>query len=483
MQPTFWEKIRLAFYYNDAIWHNVFLTIIYVISAFSVLALLRLLGRQITRKRNDPYTTSESSRKSGSNIFMTWGAITLPLLGFPVALFLILSITLGSAGNAKVEPGVLSYEQNGTNTSVMIVTKYIANSTGQGITTGSSKSYVYAIDTDQGAKLWKTKIGRAYSPFLFGQTKDRIVLFDGSQPVILNKTDGKRIADAASLSVSDTPLKGQFPKEAQRYAWDESNQQLLFQGLDGGVYRLDPNTLTGQADSSNTLAKLLEQNADKQSQRDARIGLISSGQKDGLYRLLLNEEDAQQLREGTYGADPFASPTVEDVRLRLYKGSLLRQGSPEAADLETLSDLVFLKGNFLSDWRSNLEKASDPYKVSDFAGQEESDTARELLRLNSSSQAPFHYVDQSNGHDIFVIQHDAVLAGDSTKLLSAVDLTDAKRLWNVDTKLQLIDNYSESEDTLTLIGQTSGNSYLFTVSLQDGESLGYDFEYDRSLKF
>ncbi|WP_159101542.1 hypothetical protein [Listeria riparia] len=30
MEITFWDKVVAAFQYNDVIWHNVFLTIIYI---------------------------------------------------------------------------------------------------------------------------------------------------------------------------------------------------------------------------------------------------------------------------------------------------------------------------------------------------------------------------------------------------------------------------------------------------------------------
>lgn len=544
MAPSLWERILLAFQYNDALWHNVFLTILYVLAGLSLLILLRLLVRSIARPRDIRDEANAPARKGGGKLFLGWLIGTLGVLGFPLVLFVILSVALGGADSARIDSGTLSYEQGGVETSVVLVDKFIANSTGEGITTGSSKAFVYAINVADGDVLWKTGIGRSTSPFLFGQTEDRVILFDGTGPVVLSKADGAQLADTDTLEAANAELQGKFPEEAPRYKWDDTSKTLVFQGLDGGLYSVNPDTLKGSAAADAKLDDYFGEDSSENRYISATLGLIGSGEEDGRYMLLLNEENAEALQEGTYGQGESSTTSTEDSRRRLYAGSLLAGGALPAKDLEPLLDQVFLNGAILSDPSVDGSASPDPYVMTEFPDyttlkkqpempespsfdwpsrmtmeeyerkQAEYDqrmdayykardqydadneayrdsqsrydaTARALLRLNASSAyPPFHFTDAASGNETFLILHDAVLSNDTNMLLSAVDPKAGKVLWTADTHLQSVDHYSRSGDHLVLVGRgDGGNSYLFTVTLKDGRSWGYDFKYDQTVEF
>ena len=545
MAPSLWERILLSFQYNDALWHNVFLTILYVLAGLSLLTLLRLLGRSIARPRDIRDDTGPAARKGTSKLFLGWLIGTLGLLGFPLVLFVILSVALGGADSTRIDSGILSYERDGVETSVVLVDKFIANSTGEGITTGTNKAFVYAIDVEDGKVIWKTGIGRSSSPFLFGQTEERVILFDGYGPVVLSKADGSKLADAPTLESSSTELQGKLPEEAPRYKWDDARKRLIFQGLDGGLYAVDPDTLKGTIAADAKLADYFGDDSSANRYTEPGLGLIRSGEEDGRYMLLLNEENAEALQKGTYGQGESTTATTEDSRRRLYAGSLLADGVLTTEDLKPLLDQVFLNGGILSDMSVDGSTASDPYVMTEFPAyttlkkqpempempdmfdwpsrmtmeeyeqyQVEQDrrmdaydeardqydmdseayrenqsrydaTGRALLRLNaSSSYPPFHFTDAASGNEAFLIRHDAVLSNDTNVLLSAVDPKAGQVLWTTDTHLQSIDNYSQSGEQLVLVGRgDSGDSYLFTMSLKDGSGWGYDFKYDQTIPF
>lgn len=546
MEPTLWEKILLAFQYNDSVWHNVFLTIIYALAGLFALLMLNALIRSITRPRD--IRDTGPARKPG-RIFAAWIGSAAGLLAFPVGLFLVLTIALGSSDSARIASGTLAYEQNGIPASVVIVDKFIANSSERGMTTGTSKAYVYSIDADTGAPLWKTGIGRAYAPMLLGQTDGRIAAFDGKHLVVLNKSDGSEAADAKKLQSSNPELQGKLPEESARYRWDAKNSRVVVQGLDGQLYGIDLDTLEGRLLTGVKLTDYFgSDEATAEPRALGRIGLIRSGADDGRYKLFLTEDEAARVKNGTIGADDAsaASGAAADPRKKLYSASLLKGGQLAADDLKPVLDNFFLNGGFLSDPDLDGSTSSDPYVMSEFpefakieqepkmpdppksldwpsrmtvaeyerySAEEDrrmdayhaaidkydqeiaayreqdtkySDTARALERfVGLKDSMPLHFADGSgSGHEIFLIAHDSVVSNSPSLLLSAVDLQAGKVLWTADTRLQALSSYDRAGDKLSLVGSdSSGNSYLMTVSLKDGAVTGYDFRYDRSLKF
>lgn len=546
MEPTLWEKILLAFQYNDSVWHNVFLTIIYALAGLFALLMLNALIRSITRPRD--IRDTGPAHKPG-RVFAAWIGSAAGLLAFPVGLFLVLTIALGSSDSARIASGTLAYEQNGIPASVVIVDKFIANSSERGMTSGTSKAYVYSIDADTGVPLWKTKIGRAYAPMLLGQTDGRIAAFDGKHLVVLNKSDGSEAADAKKLQSSNPELQGKLPEEAARYRWDAKNRRVVVQGLDGQLYGIDPDTLTGRLLTGVKLTDYFgSDDATAEPRALGRIGLIRSGAGDGRYALFMTEDEAARVKDGTIGADDAsaASGAAADPRKKLYSASLLKGGRLTADDLKPMLDNVFLNGGFLSDPDLDGSTSSDPYVMSefpDFAKIEQEpkmpdvpesldwpsrmtvaeyerysaeedrrmavyeaardkydqeieayrerdtkygDTARALERfVGLKDSMPLHFADNGgSGHEIFLIAHDSVVSNSPSLLLSAVDLQAGKVLWTADTRLQSLSSYDRAGDKLSLVGSdSSGNSYLMTVSLKDGAVAGYDFRYDRSLKF
>ncbi|OWA36235.1 hypothetical protein B9G55_10335 [Saccharibacillus sp. O16] len=554
MEPTLWEKIILAFQYNDSVWHNIFLSIIYALVGIFALLLLRALIRMITRP-GDIRDTDTGPRPSPAKVLMVWLGSVGGMLVFPIGLFLVITIALGSSDSARISSSTLSYEQNGVPASVVIVDKFIANSSGEGITTGTSKAYVYAMNADTGLPLWKKNIGRSYSPMLLGQTDQRIAAFDGKNLIILNKADGSEAADAKQLQSSNPELQGKLPEEAARYRWDAKQKRVVLQGLDGQLYGIDPDTLKGSALSGVKMSDYFGDNDPSTEVRPlGRLGLIRSGADDGRYTLFLTEEEAAKVQAGTLGAeqDSADSAAAADPRKRLYGGSLLKGGKLKADDLKPLLSDVFLNGGFLSDPTlggspssdSSSKPPSDPYAMTEFpefskiesepkmpeipdsldwpsrmtvaeyerysaeedrrmdayyAARDQYDqkieayrerntkydnAARTLERLNSlPGAAPIHFPDPNGSKDeIFLIAHDSVVSNSPSLLLSAVDLKTGKVLWRADTHLQSLESYSRVGDRLLLVGGDS-SSYWMTVSLKNGAVTGYDFQYDRSLKF
>ncbi|NGZ76066.1 PA2928 family protein [Saccharibacillus alkalitolerans] len=541
MEPTIWEKILLAFRYNDSLWHNIFLTIIYALLGIAALLALSGFMRALTRPRD--IRDDAPPRRNPLRVLLNRLFGTFMFLIFPVGLFLLLTVMLGSSDSASIESGTLAYEQDGTEMSVVIVDKFIANSHDRGVTSGTSKAFVYAINAQTGEPVWKTSIGRAYSPFLLGQTDKRIALFDGSGPVVLDKADGAELADAAKLEASNAQSKAGFPKEAGRYKWDEKLKAIIFQGLDGGLYALDPDKLNVESLPSSRLSAYFGSEA-APTYTAQRLGLIRSGAGDGKYALFLNERQADLLKKGTFGQEDESDSGVSDPRMQLYKGTLLKGGGTASKDLKPLTDEIFLNGGFLSALRTDDSTAKDPYRAAAFADYEKvvkepqapgapesidwpsrmtveqyerykaeekrrsdayyaerdrydaqnetyraqrdlyTNTARALLWSNSGSEyPPFHYSGPS-GQDVFLIVHDKTAENSSDILISAFDLKAGQVLWTVDTRLWSVDSYDVAGGYLSLIGKgAQSNSYLFSLSLEDGSAKGYDFRYDRSLTF
>jgi len=543
MDATFLEKILFAFRYNDSTWHNVFLTVIYILLALSLFTLIRRIVRYIAQPRD---IRDEAPRTPFLKTLFKWFVGSLAFLAFPVILFLILTLTLGSSDRAEISPRTLSYEREGVRTSVLLIDKFIASSMDRGVTSGSSKSYVYAMNEKTGETIWKTGIGRAYAPYLMGQTEERIVVFDGSGPLVLNKTDGAKLADARKMESSNTELEGRFPEESKSYRWDEKRKQIVFQGLDGGLYRVDPDTLEGGASSAKLSDYFKEDDSDTVYIPD-RLSIVQSGKGDGNYHIFANEETAEQLREGTFAQEesPNASSEAEDMRRRIYTGSLLAGGEIAVKDLKPLIDQVFLRGAFLSDFNRKTADSDDPYMLSGFpdyssiekeprmpdfpesvdwpsrmtieeyeaykaeenrrmesyyAQRDQYDTANEsyrdqktlydhiayslMIQNGGTPVPPFHYADASGKGEVFLVAHYSSLASDADLLISAVDMDKAQLLWTANMHLKEIESYNPSGERMTLTGRgEGGNSYAFSLSLKDGSGWGYDFRYDRKLEF
>ncbi|MDO3412030.1 PA2928 family protein [Saccharibacillus sp. CPCC 101409] len=544
MEPTLWEKIQLAFRYNDALWHNVFLTVILALAGLFVLTALASLVRSATLPSE---SRDRRPRRNPLRFLLGWGIGSFSLLAFPIGLFLILSVVLGGSGSARIESGMLSYEQDGRQISVVLADKFIANSTEEGVTRGTSKAFVYALDTADGRPVWKTGIGRSYSPMLLGQTDKRIAVFDGGGPLILDKAGGAVLADARKLQSANSELNGQMPEDAKRYIWQEREKAIVFQGLDGRLYSIDPDTLTGGPMQGAKPADYFGGEAgNAAAAAPQRIGLIRSGGGDKRSVLFLSDEQADTLRGGNFESELPANGAAADPRKRIFAGRLLPGGSSSSEELEPLLETVFLNGGFLSDMRVDSSTASDPYTMTGFpafgalekepvmpelpepfdwsdmtmdeylkheaeqerrmdayyAERDKYDQAREdyrarqqkyegaarsILRLNgaSSGYPPFHYRNpEAKDRDLFIVLHDSEVSNRASILLSAVDPESGSVLWTADTHLQSLKSCDPSADRLTLVGQgDKGDSYLFTVLLEDGSSHGYDFNYDRSLKF
>ncbi|WP_172198373.1 PA2928 family protein [Saccharibacillus qingshengii] len=504
MEPSLLEKIELAFHYNDATWHNVFLTLVYLLVGIAVVVALIPLVRPLfgSLDHNRP-------RRHPLRSFALRSIVGLVLLAFPLALFLLLSVILLGAGNARVISDPVSYEQSGRPVSVMLVDKFLANTIENGTVSGTSQAYAYAIDTESGTPIWKTGIGSAYEPVLLGQTPERIVLCDGAGLTVLGKAEGEKLADRTTLEQANVALQGIFPEDPQSYAWDDKNGRAVMRGLDGALYAVDPDTLQGEVlDGEDPAAYFDESAAPQTDSGRERLGLIRSKADPESYLSFLNEQQAEALKQGTFGSGGSApaSGAAADPRKRIYAGQPPRTGAASAAEWTPVGESVFLNGGFLIGKESPDDPSSDPYRISEFPSYDSlvqapdlpdlqvshrknreayEQTARELLALNGASEGPpFRYADPESGKDRLLIVHDAAAADNPNLLLSAFDPEKGSLLWTADTRLKSIDGFSLSGGMLAVEGRAAQeSSYLILLSLTDGHSAGYDFQYDRILGF
>ncbi|WP_234414409.1 PA2928 family protein [Paenibacillus sp. CAA11] len=514
MQLSFWEKIVEAFKYNDVLWHDIYLTIIYALLAIVALLLLKSFIRSI-KLRSDPEFKKRMARPRPLRAILTGLGGAAGFLIIPMGIFLVLSIQLGNVSSASANNQLILYEQQSKPLAVSIVEKFQANSSGQYGTTGSTHTYLEAVDLNRGELAWKTRLQRGGSRnnFILGLTEDQIIVFNGEGITLVTKANGKIIADQDSLADNSPVLKGQFSEDPTWYKWEDKSQTIRFKGADGQVYEIDPAHQTGKLlEGVKASAYFQQDSADQSPNGDNQtLLLIKSGAKDGRYMTFLGDEEIEAMQQQA------AIESNVSERRKLYIGSLQRKGKAYTDDLKPVSDQVFIKGAFLAD---DKEDASSPYlfvSPPDFkslvkepvAPQSKDysnvpayfdaldayhETADAYGKQEQSYKELFRYLQNRYGSvvnrppltvgktGVLLVIHQSSTLPDSHFLLSAVDTASGKVQWTADTGMQMLGQYKVQKGSLVMMGMAQGSSItdLLTLSLSDGLIKGFNYKYEKS---
>ncbi|MBC1794148.1 PA2928 family protein [Listeria booriae] len=496
MEMTFWDKVVAAFQYNDVIWHNVFLTIVYIIIGVAVAVFVSACIGQI---RNLKFT-AESGGKSSKG-FLTGFLIGLVILIFPIGLFLTLSIALGSAGSVDVSAQSVFYTHEGKSTMMTLTSEFQANSVENGITSGSSKVYAVAIQPETGKRIWKTKLLKGPSPGkkIIGVADEKAWIFDGKNLQVINKQNGKIIADEEKLAEISPTLKNQFPTNTASYIFKDKH--VLFKGLDGQVYEIDADSMKGNVKEGVNVSDIFESD-DLNNIQSAQGQIVASGKSDGKYFVMMGAEDVQAIQRGLELA------ATSSERKYVYTTSLIDKGTSTIADQTKVVDQVFLNGTFLltpaniNDKYTYklIESIATPPKMPSYSDY--SDTQAYLDALEAYQKALSNYQDNGSTYSnligrlnawkmstpvhignnaTFIVEHNETTESASNILLSAVDTDKKKVLWTINTKAPSM--HFTHQDSGNLVVSTSGSSEeknILNVSLKTGKTTGYNFQYNRT---
>ncbi|MBC1247864.1 PA2928 family protein [Listeria booriae] len=496
MEMTFWDKVVAAFQYNNVIWHNVFLTIVYIIIGVAVAVFVSACIGQI---RNRKYTAESGGKLSKG--FLTGFLIGLVILIFPIGLFLTLSIALGSAGSVDVSGQSVFYTHEGKSTMMTLTSEFQANSVENGITSGSSKVYAVAIQPETGKRIWKTKLLKGPSPGkkIIGVANEKTWIFDGKNLQVINKQNGKIIADEEKLAEISPTLKNQFPTNTAWYIFKDKH--VLFKGLDGQVYEVDADSMKGNVKEGVNASDVFESD-DLNNIQSAQGQIVASGKSDGKYFVMIGAEDVQAIQRG------LEQPATSSERKYVYTTSLIDKGTSTIADQTKVVDQVFLNGAFLLTPANNndkytykpIESIAAPPKMPSYSDY--SDTRAYLDALEAYQKALSNYQDNDSTYSnligrlnawkmstpvhignnaTFIVEHNETTESASNILLSAVDTDKKKVLWTINTKAPSI--HFTHQDSGNLVVSTSGSSEaknILNVSLETGKTTGYNFQYNRT---
>ncbi|MBC2188350.1 PA2928 family protein [Listeria booriae] len=496
MEMTFWDKVVAAFQYNDVIWHNVFLTIVYIIIGVAVAVFVSACIGQI---RNRKYR-AESGGKSSKG-FLTGFLVGLVILIFPIGLFLTLSIALGSAGSVDVSAQSVFYTHEGKSTMMTLTSEFQANSVENGITSGSSKVYAVAIQPETGKRIWKTKLLKGPSPGkkIIGVANEKAWIFDGKNLQVINKQNGKIIADEEKLAEISPTLKNQFPTNAAWYVFKDKH--VLFKGLDGQVYEIDADSMKGNIKEGVNASNIFESD-DLNNIQSAQGQIVASGKSDGKYFVMMGAEDVQAIQRGS------ELDAKSSERKYVYTTSLIDKGTSTIADQTKVVDQVFLNGAFLLTPANNndkytykpIESITAPQKMPSYSDY--SDTQAYFDALEAYQKAMSNYQDNNSTYSnligrlnawkmstpvhignnaTFIVKHNETTESASNILISAVDTDKKKVLWTINTKAPSM--HFTHQDSGNLVVSTSGSSEaenILNVSLKTGKTTGYNFQYNRT---
>lgn len=496
MEITFWDKVVAAFQYNDVIWHNVFLTIIYIITGVFVAVFVSGCIGQIRNRMH----RAESGGKSSKG-FLTGFLAGLVFLIFNIGLFLTLSIALGSAGSVDVSAQGVFYTHEGKPTVMTLTNEFQANSVENGYTSGTSKVYAVAIQPETGKRIWKTKLSKGFSEGqkILGEASEKVWIFDGKNLQVINKQNGQIIADEGKLAEISPTLKNQFPTNTAWYVFKDKH--VLFKGLDGQVYQIDADSMKGNAKEGVNASDLFESD-DLNNTQSAQGQIVASGKNDGKYFVMLGAEDVQAIQRG------LELPDESSERKYVYTTSLINKGTSTIADQTKVVDQVFINGAFLLTPANNndqytykpIESIAAPPKMPSYSDY--SDTQAYLDALEAYQKALSNYQDNDSRYSsligslnawqvstpmhiddnpTFILEHNETTESDSNILLSAMDTDKKKVLWTINTKASSINlTHQDSSNLVVLTSGSSEAENILNVSLKTGKTTGYNFKYNRT---
>lgn len=515
MQLSFWEKFVDAFRYNDVLWHNIFLTIIYVLFVFAACFAAGHFIRSAKRRKKRDVTERRNSPHPLKILYFTFGGV-FGLLFIPLLVFIILSIVLGDASSARANNQIIVYEQDNHQMAVTVVKKFTATSQEYGITSGTTHSYLQAIDMKQGQTRWKIKLpDGSETKSILGETKQNIIIFNGNGISIVDKSSGDVSADEKTFIKNSPELHGQFAPNEDWYTWDNQGQLLRFKGADGQLYELDLTEFTGKVVQNVEANNYLDQHVGNSLFDPGNSSLVlfaKSGRGDGRYITFLGQEEVQAVRSQDLESSSFSSE-----RRQLYSGSLHQMGKLTTEDLKPVVDQFFIHGGFLADLESDASnpyaftsppefkslveepEAPDPDQYRDldafYKDRDKYDEARAAYRdqeqkyndlfdkLKNRGGFVTELAPLSTGQEAtFVVAHqDSTLSG-AHLLLSAVDTVNEKLLWTVDTNMQSLGTHKVLDGSLIIMGMSSSMEItdILKISLSDGHLTGFNLKYEKS---
>ncbi|WP_439444185.1 PA2928 family protein [Listeria aquatica] len=457
MELTFWDRIVRAFQYDLAIWHNVFLTIIYIIAGACVFFAIRYIRTLIRKKERFSITA-----------FFT---ILIGPLVFPVVLFLILSLSLG--GSSSVTPGqkfVTFKTSNGDEAVALTTGNFLANETGRYGTYGSTRYYAVALSQESGKKVWQTKLSGGEAELL-GKTGDKLWYFTGNGLQVIALKTGKTLAKASDFK----GIQNQFPKNYENYL--VKDQLVYFKGLDGQFYQINPKNLTGKVTKEGIRAADFPETP-VSGEKFETAQITATPNNDQLFALLSDKE----LQAIQAGSD--IEMDQENERSYLYQTKLVKQNKVAVSDNEKVMSEAFISGEFILD-PSRKRPTNDAFHtLTDFTSQvsdtENSAYSTEYNRfvritggLGVATSSKYLPLATSEGN--WLILHYETIERNSSLKLSAFNPRTKQVSWTTLLYTSSISSTLKQGDKLTLLS----NDDLLEINLKNGNLKGYSFQNDR----
>ncbi|MHC5252954.1 PA2928 family protein [Listeria kieliensis] len=458
MELTFWDRIVRAFQYDQAIWHNIFLTIIYVIAAACVFFAIRYIRGLIQKKERFSIAAFLS--------------ILIGPLVFPVILFLILSIALGGASSVTPGQNMVAFKtSDGEDAIALSTANFLANETGRYGTHGRTRYYAVALSPETGEEIWQTKLERGGEAELLGKTGDKLWYFTGNGLQVIALKSGKTLAKTTDFK----GIQNQLPKQYKNYI--VKNQFVYFKGLDGQFYQINPKNLTGQVAKGGIQATDFPESS--VSGKRFETTQITTNPGNNQLVAFLSDKEMQSIQSG---GD--IETDLENERSYLYETKFVEQNKVAVSPEQKVSPQAFIAGEFILDPNKKRPPNDAFHKLTDFESQvtdtNSSSYSADYIRfarltggLGLSTSSKYLPLTTSKGD--WLIWHCETTDMASNLKLSAFNPKTKTVSWTTDLHTSSISNTARQGDKLTLLS----NGYLLEINLKNGDLKGYSFENDR----
>lgn len=458
---SFWERFLLAVRFSDSLGHNIFLSILFLLTSLFVLSILSGLVKRIT---NGP-TSGKHFKVSAGLALGFW------LMVFPWGLFLVITISLNDASDASAMDAAFIYELNGRPVATTVVEKCNAHSIENGVVYANSFYKIQALDLESGKLVFDRKLNVAGTSDakILCTTRERLFFFFDNRIVVIDKRTGGLVREIKAATQSGDVLLLRSPELCK---YDPLAKGIIFKADNGLVYGLDTNRLTISEKRNLDAAEYFK--TDWPEKRIERLGkgmTLALADRENYY-LFLSDADLKNLKAGT----EIAASSQNNERRFLYRGNL-----DNLAGLRKVSSDVFLTGGFLM----NQNPTESPI-YQKMAPQNPNYRNYVNLSIRGEPQGTLFRVKGSN---LAFIVHQKNLSRPSLQL-TAIDLQEGKTPWTIDTGAREIHGcYPVGRDHLLLFCENSGgtgnrntNSILY-VAIKDGTYTGFDFKYSRGFRF
>ncbi|WP_239253605.1 PA2928 family protein [Listeria ilorinensis] len=480
MELTFWEKVLRAFQYDQTLWHNIFLTIIYIIIVFLLFITIRDI---ISCVRN----------RKPISIRSIFSMLIMPLI-IPVGIFLVLSISLTDA--SSIEPGEqmeIYHMDDGQTVAALAVGNFQANETGRYGTYGKTKNYAVLIAPESGKQIWQTKLARGSEVALIGRTKQKLWYFADSGLQVLHAQTGDILAEKEDFG----DIQKQFPNRQEDYVI--KNDQLYFKGLDGQFYQIDPDQLKGKVATEGISDQDFPDSMEEKGFMTADV--VANPERNSLLAFL-SDKEATAIQTGND-----LEIAAEPQREFLYQTTFLQNGKLTLSDDQKVSEHPFIQGAFILD--TTKTQPDDRFaKMIDYEAQvpqPQSPDFNDYNDVDTYLQASDDYQESLNRYlgqaDRFFNLCMAVHADNSTKWLpmetkdknwlilhkenvewsanlkiSALNPESKAIEWTTGLETSEVTNYKQDGDHLIILTPDS----TLDLNLKTGKITGYSFDNKRS---